>query len=253
MEKVLYVLRRPPELATDRFAARLLGEVGPGLGQRGAVGVQVNVVDHHVEPGAGLRFTTDPQPPDAVVSAWMPSAVAGQRRPFDDMVGPAEAYLVTESQAIVDATTPGPDGRTPGFAQLAFLRRPERLTPTEWLDRWLDHHTAVAVRTQSTFAYTQHVVVRRLDAGPGRGYDAVVEECFPGAAMTDQHAFYDADGDDERLERNRTELLESVGRILDLDHIDVVPTSRYAVGAATTPGPAAPAPSAAPSVPPPAP
>lgn len=58
-------------------------------------------------------------------------------------------------------------------------------------------------------------------------YDAVVEELFPTAAITDQHAFYDAVGDDDTLDRNRTEMLASVGRFLDLDRIDVLPTSRY--------------------------
>ncbi len=243
MEKVVYVLRRPPEEDGARFAAHLLDRVGPALLDRGAAGVQVNVADPDVEPAAGLRFTTDPSPPDAAVSVWMPSAVAERRQPFAEVVGPADAYLVTESQPIVDGTTPDERGRTPGFAQLAFLRRPEDLERDEWLDRWLDHHTDVAIRTQSTFVYAQHVVVRRLGTGAGPGYDAIVEECFPAAAMTDQHAFYDAVGDDERLARNRDALMASVGRILDLGRIDVVPTSRYVLRALPTAGAArAPAP-----------
>jgi len=42
--------------------------------------------------------------------------------------------------------------------------------------------------------------------------------------MTDQHVFYDAVGDDEELARRQAAMLASVGRFIDLDRIDVIPT-----------------------------
>lgn len=230
MEKVIYLVRRPAERSADDFAARLVEQTGPALAAAGTRGVQVNVVDDDVAPAAGLRFTTSASPPDAVVSVWVDSAIAHLRAPVDEIVTAAgvavEALLVTESEPIVHRQPPG-TGRTEGFAQVALLGRPPRLDEAEWLDLWLTHHTPVAIATQSTFGYTQNVTVRPLLGAPT--YDAVVEELFPSAAMTDQHAFYDAVGDDDALDRRRTEMLTSVGRFLDLDRIDVVPTSRYVV------------------------
>lgn len=231
MEKVIYLLSRPDGAPSAGFAERLVGEVGPNLVAAGARGVQVNVVDEAVEPAAGLRIVATPPPPDAFVSVWVDSAVPLLRGPVDAVVlGAGEhvlAYLVTESEPIVPGGSTGADGRTDGFAQVAMLQRPPRLGEEEWLRLWLEHHTPVAVETQATFGYTQNVVTRAL-LGDGH-HDAVVEELFPAAAMTDQHAFYDAAGDDEKLARRQAAMLASVDRFIDLDKIDVIPTSRYVI------------------------
>lgn len=233
MEKVLYLLNRPAVLPAADFADRLVEQVGPTLVATGTRGVQVNVVDAAVEPAAGLRFTTSAHAPDAVVSVWIDSAVTHLRSRVDRILVEAghavSALLVTESEPIVHRQPEGGGTRTHGFAQVALLKRPPRLTEAEWLHIWLTHHTPIAVDTQSTFGYTQNVVARHLFGDVT--YDAVVEELFPAGAMTDQHVFYDAVGDDAKLDRNRSEMLASVGRFIDLDHIDVVPTSRHVVQA----------------------
>nr|WP_244101392.1 hypothetical protein [Burkholderia ambifaria] len=64
-----------------------------------------------------------------------------------------------------------------------------------------------------------------------RGYDAIIEECFPAAAMTDPYAFFDAVGDEETFQRNVAQMMDSCGRVIDFDKIDVVPTSQYVVKA----------------------
>ncbi|CAI8692797.1 hypothetical protein EMIT0111MI5_10172 [Burkholderia sp. IT-111MI5] len=57
----------------------------------------------------------------------------------------------------------------------------------------------------------QNVVVRALThAAPG--CNAIVEECFPAAAMTDPHAFFDAVGEGEKFQRNVAEMMDSRGR-----------------------------------------
>lgn len=230
MEKVVYLLGWPGGGPDPGRAARLVGETGPRLVGAGARGVQVNVVDAAVEPAAGLRITTSERAPDAFVSVWVDSAVTRRRDPFDRIVAAAgdllAAHLVTESQPIVDRRPAAPDGRTDGFSQMALLQRPPRLDEAEWLGLWLDQHTQVAVDTQSTFGYTQNVVARTL-LGDAR-HDAIVEELFPAGAMTDPRVFYDA-ADAEDLARRQTAMLTSVGRFVDLDRIEVIPTSRYVV------------------------
>jgi hypothetical protein len=70
------------------------------------------------------------------------------------------------------------------------------------------------------------VIVRTLIPGTTT-WHAIVEECFPAAAMSDPHVFFDAVGDDEKLTRHQVAMFESVQRFIDLSIIDVVPTSRY--------------------------
>ena len=233
MEKVLYIVWRDPRDSAEDFGRRLRGELADRLLALGARGLQVNVADAAVEPAAGLRQCNTRPPIDGLIGVWLDSAVTMFRKPFDDAieaaVGARAAYLVTESQPIRNTRFPPAAGeRTAGFAQLAFLKRPPRLTPEAWLDVWHNHHTQVAIDTQDNFLYVQNVVVRPLThAAPV--YDAIVEECFPAAAMTDQQAFFDAVGDKAKFERNVQAMMDSCQRFIDFDKIDVIPTSQYVV------------------------
>lgn len=233
MEKVVYVLWRDAQTSADKFGHRLRTEVAEQLLALGARGLQVNVSDQAVEAAAGLRqVNTHPQI-DGLLSVWMDSATDSFRKPFDQAVAAAVArmagYLVTESQPIRNTRFPSTPGeRTGGFSQLAFLKRPPRLTYEAWLDIWHNRHTQVAIDTQDNFLYVQNVVVRPLThAAPA--YDAIVEECFPAAAMTDPHAFFDAVGDADKFQRNLQAMMESCRRFIDFDKIDVVPSSQYII------------------------
>ena len=69
-------------------------------------------------------------------------------------------------------------------------------------------HTPIAVRTQATFGYVQNIVIGPATAG-APAVDALVEELFPSAGITDMHAFYGSRGDDAELNRRLTELMTS--------------------------------------------
>ena len=231
MEKVIYCLTREPGTETAEFADRLRGDMTDQLLDRGAHGVQVNVADDAVAAAATLRIASSPNPADGIVSVWMDSAVDRFRRPFDEAVAAAgatvAAYLVTESVPLPNTRFPAEPGRrTEGLAQVAFLQRPAALLVPDWLDIWLNSHTQIAIDTQDTFLYVQNVVTQILTDG-ATPWDAIVEECFPAAAMTDPHVFFDAMGDDDRLARHQREMFESVQRFIDLVTIEVIPTSRY--------------------------
>jgi len=116
--------------------------------------------------------------------------------------------------------------RTPGLAQIAFLRIPDDLDEAEWRHRWQDLHTTVAIETQATFGYTQNRVLRPI-LGDER-VDAIVEELFPMTAMTSLHDFYGSDGDDAELQRRLDRMMESVSSFGADRDLDAVPTSRYA-------------------------
>ena len=233
MEKVVYVVWRERQTNPEEFTRRLRNEVAEQLVALGARGLQVNVADAAVEPAASLRQANLQPLMDGTVSIWIDSAIAQFRRPFDEVIAAAverlAAYLVTESVPIRNTRYPAVLGeRTFGFSQLAFLSRPPRLTHEAWLDIWHNRHTQVAIDTQDNFQYVQNVVVRPLTRG-APAIDAIVEECFPPAAMTDPQSFFDAPGDEEKFRRNLAAMMESCNRFIDYDKIDVLPTSQYLI------------------------
>ena len=68
---------------------------------------------------------------------------------------------------------------------MVLLSVPEGLTRDAWRARWASH-TPIALATQATFRYVQTVVVRPLTDGAPE-YAAIMEECFPMAAATDNY------------------------------------------------------------------
>jgi EthD domain-containing protein len=230
MEKVVYVLWRPAGDSSEAFADRLRGDVAGSLLDLGVRGLQVNVADNAVATAMVRMVELDPQM-EAVVSVWLETVMDGVRRPIEDVLAGAASraagYLVTESTPLHNTTRAAALGeRTDGFSNIAFLRRPTRLTREAWLDAWQNGHSQLAIDTQSTFGYTQNVVVRGLTPN-APAFDGIVEELFPFEALTDLHAFFDAVGDDEKLTKNMTAMGESTERFGASESIDVVPTSQY--------------------------
>jgi hypothetical protein len=219
MEKVVYVLWRPEGDSIEAFAERLLGDVARSLLELEIHGLQVNVADAAVADAMVRLVEIDPQM-EAVVSLWIDTVMDSGRRSIETVLGAAasrvEGYLVTESAPLRNTTRTAALGtRTEGFENLAFLRRPERLSRAVWLDAWQNGHSQLAIETQSTFGYTQNVVVRPLSEG-APGFDGIVEELFPTEALSDLHAFFDAVGDDTKLDKNMTAMGESTARFLQL-------------------------------------
>lgn len=211
--------------------AQLLSELPAALAAAGASNIRINLQDETVEPGVALRqVNTHPQM-EAVVQFWVPSAYAlfieGVHQALAKASERYAAWLVAESTIIPNTKYPAVTGqRAGGFSQLAFLGLPPRLTHAEWLGIWQNYHTKVAIETQSNFEYVQNLVLRALteNAPPLAGF---VEECFPIEALTDPCAFFDAVGDQTKFDANLAAMMESCGRFIDFDRIDVLITSQF--------------------------
>jgi hypothetical protein len=225
MEKVVLTLRGAE--ADDGWCTRLRGQVAADLLDIGVPGLAVNVRDDVVRDSL-MTLTTLVPPVVAVVSVWTHQYYGDQvcavttrlEKECDDVA----AYLVTESVPLPPPELE-PGQRTDGLANVALLRRPDDLDEATWLARWHIDHTPVAIETQATFGYTQNVVVRTLTAGAPT-IDAIVEELFPAAAMSDLHAFFGAEDDDELRDRmNR--MVASTAAFGANQNVDTVPTSRY--------------------------
>ena len=229
MEKLMYPIWAIHGQSPGQLRELLLGPVARGLMAAGAHSVRVSVADEAVEAAAALRQVNSKPAFDALVSVWVDSAVWHQR--FENVLAGAVAryhgYLVCESEPIRHAgRAPGNGSRVEGMCQVVFLQRPPRLPREEWLRVWQGSHTQVAIDTQATFGYRQNVIVRAVTyAAPV--YDAIVEENFPAAAMSSQQAFYAADGDEAKYQRNLKAMIDSCVRFIDFDRIDVIPTSEY--------------------------
>lgn len=209
---------------------------GEGLGERlrgeelrkelagvGATALQVNVRDADVA-AAQVRHSTYDAPIDAIVSVWTEGDREAVTAVLKSVAEDVNGWIVDERRPIVPPRVE--DGvRTEALANIAILRIPEDLTREEWLHRWHDLHTPVAIETQDTFGYVQNTVSEPVT--PGKRVDALVEELFPMAAMTSAHAFYGAGDDDAELQRRVTRMMESVVSFGAHLNLDLVPTSRY--------------------------
>jgi EthD domain len=188
----------------------------------GVCELQVNIRDEAV--AGALAIQQFEHPIEAVISAsgGVPADVL---RILSGHVDDAVGWEVEERTPLSPPAVP--DGvRTDALANLAFIRKPPEVSYDAWLQHWHGPHTQVAMQTQATFGYVQNRVVRPLSPDTPT-VDAIVEELFPMAAVTDMHAFYGSGGDDAELSRRMTALMESVA-VMGADRdIDLVPTSRY--------------------------
>ncbi|WP_010540474.1 hypothetical protein [Dietzia alimentaria] len=218
----------PGESAEVR--ARIAEILEAPLSDLGASEYLMNVRDEAVA-GAVIDVRVTPMPVLAVIRVRVPvasaTACAGVLAALQE-VGPVSAWSVTDSE-VLGPPPPRSDGRCEGMANIAFLRRPERMDRHDWLRIWLEEHTTVAIETQSTTSYTQHVVVRPLTED-APVIEAIVEEVFPIEAARDLGVFFDSRGSDERLNANIAAMTASTGRFLDEGTVDAVPTGRYVVG-----------------------
>jgi EthD domain len=231
MDKLIYVLWRHPSAELGTFCARLREQLPGELRAAGAQSVRINVSDADVARAAGVRQAVLKPVPDALVQVWLAGGNGAGREPIEAAITACAVrtagYLVEERRPIPNTLHPtAPGARTHGFAQVALLRKPQKLSREEWLTIWLESHTTVAIETQSTFEYVQNVVIRSVtrDAPP---IDAFVEECFPPGAMTDYKVFFNAPGDDAKFKANLGRMMQSVARFIEPGQIDVIPTSQY--------------------------
>jgi hypothetical protein len=214
VEKVVYLLLG----TTVGVTLDLRLDVVEAARAAGAHRIQINVADAELGHPFGVEPEAGSMQLAAVFSAWVDTAEGS--RVGDTLPEPGtgrtwHGYLVSEAEPLPNTTVPpGPDARIPGFAQMVPLSVPEGMSWAEWRRVWQGSHTPIALATQSTFRYVQNVVLRPLTPGAPR-FAAVVEECFPIEATTDLHVFFDAVGDEAKLERHMSAMSNSCDRFMD--------------------------------------
>ena len=214
--------------------ARLLASLPDALKAVGAIHIRLNLRDEVVVPGAALIQRWQEPQQDAVVQFWLPSANARFRCGVDAALAAHcdrfAAWLVAESTIIPNTAHASVAGvRAWGWSQASFISFRPDLTRQEAIGIWHGHHTRVAIETQANFEYVQNLIVTPLTPDAPT-YDAFVEECFPLDALDDPAAFFDAQGDADKLKANVDTMMDSCGRFIDFTRIDIIPTSQFDVG-----------------------
>lgn len=233
MEKVIAALWAPDGESRATFNQRLREELVPELQAAGALHIRLNLRDDAVEPAQSLTQIWQAPQQDAVVQFWVPSSHAMFFGAVDAVLNQYSArhaaWLVIESTIIPNKDHPPVRGeRSYGWSQMAFLNFRVDQSHAESIQHWHDHHTNVAIVTQSNFEYAQNLVIRALTPDAPK-YDAIVEECFPPEAMSDPAAFFDAVNDSALLEDNIRRMMESCAGFLKFGELDVIPTSQYVI------------------------
>ncbi len=175
--KRIYVLWRPPDLEKPAFA-RLLQERMAKLLALGPGRLVTNVAD---VPGASHAI---PRPDGARVAGLVSAHFADDAAALDAArvlstggvsVG---GYNVTEAIPLDYDSRDWLDGEpTPGVKQVTLLKRRPDLSYEEFIHRWHDIHTALAMRIHPLWAYNRNVVDGAFTPDAPR-FDGIVELMF---------------------------------------------------------------------------
>jgi EthD domain len=229
MEKIVCALWADRERGV--FNARLLAELPSVLRAAGASAIRINVRDEVVAAGSALIQKWQAPQQDAVVQFWLPSANrlfrAGADAALARYCSRFAAWLVSESTIIANTDHPSDPGeRSWGWSQCSFISFRDDLDRMDAINAWHNHHTRVAIDTQSNFEYVQNLIVVPLTP-EAPAFDAFVEECFPLEALADPSIFFNAQGDPAKFDANLAAMMDSCTRFIQFGKIDIIPTSQY--------------------------
>ena len=229
MEKIAIQIWKNSNIDKENFKKFLIDEVPHSLKDH-ISSYQVNLADEDVKDAAGLIQSCYPPSPNAIVFLKVKSLFHFEQRLsiFESYAKKFFSYIISESKIIEADDSKNLHKRTDGFSQIVFLEKPKNIETFDWFDHWTHHHTEIAIETQSNFIYTQNTVVRRLNK-ESPNFVAIIEECFPSEAMSDQEEFYGAKGNPTLMKKNVEIMMESCSKFIDFSRIEVIPTSRYLV------------------------
>ncbi len=238
MEKLIYLLWAPEGHDPDALRDQLLGECAPGMLERGARALTVNVADSQVDAAPPMPTPAGERPLSAEVALWLDCH--DRRGPHEELLDRVEArragYLVSEALYTEYGGNEHfgprdwPDGqRSPGLLTVTLLERPAHLTREAWLAHWHGVQSPVSEEIQPRIRYVRNEVVRALspEAPP---YEGIVDEAWAsGRHVSDPMLFYLARGSEARMRENIARMMESVQGFLELERIRSSSMSEYIV------------------------
>lgn len=235
MEKLIYVLWRPPGDDPADLARFLLDDVGPVLldaPDEEIAGARLTI---EAPEGASMRAGTGPGGAllTATVSVWVDSV--DDRGWIEELLGEAPArwhgYLVTESvpraypPRVLDEVEPGEP--VPGMAlTTVFVKRPD-ISDDEFYGIWHGEHTPLSFELHPLWFYVRNSVFRALTVG-APNLSGIVYEAVPSEQdLLDFHRFFGSGGDKEQLLANIERVNDHMATFADLSSLQTTPTRDY--------------------------
>ncbi len=234
MLKMMICLNKPDDVGQEQFASSIEKLLLNYMGEFSQI--SYTVIDEYITPAKPYEIINSSHPKDAVITVWRDNMLGLEDfyRALIGITAVFQSYAVLESQPITHQSAVG---RVSGMCQLAFLQQPKRLSREQWLDFWIGQHTQVGIETQSNFSYRQNIItlaglmsgLMGQSTGEWPLMDAIVEENFPEAAMTNRALFFAAEDDETRYKANEQRMIESCMNFIDFDRFDCVPMSEYII------------------------
>ena len=229
MEKIAYQLWKKDSDSLEIFKNKLLSNLAKNISELVSE-LQINIADADVASAINLVKSNYSPSPNAIIFIKVRSYFASDEidLQLDKIAKKIEGFVVSESIILENEKKSPLGSRAEGFSQIVFLEKPANMTEFDWFDHWTNHHTKIAIHTQSNFIYIQNTIVRPLQKG-SPSFVAIIEECFPSEAMTDPQVFYAAGNNPELLTKNAQIMMDSCEKFIDFQKIEVIPTSRYKI------------------------
>jgi len=229
VEKLVYLLHKPPAAAMDAdFSRRLCEELAPALRALGATGIVLNVADLNepVRLAAPSRLVGEWDALAAAVHLWLDSvdarfAIEAALAPFASSLS---GYLVTESVVQKTPRTWRDGERRPGVTQLAVIAKAPDVSEEDFYHNWQQGHSALSFALHPLrLSYVRNDVARVLTPG-ARNYRMIVLEHWAELRDFTEDARYF--GTPEILE----EMYRELPGFADSSSTTTGPMSEYAFG-----------------------
>jgi hypothetical protein len=226
VEKLVYLVWDRP--STDRVQLReqALGDIVPGLLDRGATNLQVHLDDDNATIDGPMPPPGTELPVRMAFSLWL--SAHDHRSPIEALIAPlgvrTAGYLVTEAN-LEEQARDWPDGaRSPGIVTFTVLRRNPTLDHRTFRELWYGHQGPMSREVQPRRRYVRNTVAHPVTPG-ALPYDGIVHESWESAAVVeDPIAFHG--GPDVGPENLRV-MLDSVTQCFDLPTLRSVAMSEY--------------------------
>ena len=183
---------------------------------------RANDISDFIEQGRHHRQTREGSQPVAALTLWLTSMdeikieqiKSEAQYSFDDVW-----YFEVQEKIVLNKHQMDCNS---SFTQYALISKRPDISKDSFFEHWHDHHTEIAIKTQSTFSYIQNTITKSSSKSLGT-YLAVVEESFPIKALCDPMIFYAASSK-ETLKYNLDLMMHSCQKFLNFDEIIVFPT-----------------------------
>lgn len=221
--KIIYLLWKPAAEKLESFAQSLRSERLPALLAHGVKTCTFNLTD--VAPSAMARTRSDGAELSALVSVELrPHATADEAQTLAKILDPSlrqiAGYVVDEALP-ADYEKTWPDGEcSPGAKQVTLLRRKPGLSDEEFLHRWHDVHTPLAMEIHPLWRYNRNVVKAAVTPD-APDYEGIVElHIREKETLLDVMKFF---GSPQNIQR----IAQDVTQWIDMERIEVYNMSEY--------------------------